>query len=60
MKKALLQHIKALHPICGLKLSHENYFQANQILGTANIRNISIWPQFSTSTLKLVSSELLH
>lgn len=60
MKKALLQHIKALHPISGLKLSHENNFQADQILVRTRIRNISIWPQFSTNALKLVCSELLY
>lgn len=60
MKKTLLQHTKAFHPISVLKLNHKtNDFQAKLILNT-RIMNISIWPQMSTKSLKSVGSELVH
>ena len=61
MKKVLLQHTKAFHPVSVLKLTHENNdFQANLILNRTRISNISVWPKISTKSLKSVGSELVH
>lgn len=61
MKKTLLQHTKAFHPISVLKLNHKtNDFQAKLILNTTRKINISVWPQISTKSSKSVGSELVH
>ena len=54
MTKTLLQHTKAFNPVSVLKLDHKNNdFQANLILNTTRIRNISIWPKISTKSFKI-------